>query len=55
MQLSKDKTQIKVNESLTLAGIAAECFAYRLDNRSALEWVEVGNISIKGRQGTAAL
>ncbi|MFL5703496.1 MAG: type ISP restriction/modification enzyme, partial [Ktedonobacteraceae bacterium] len=39
MQLSKDKTQIKVNESLTLAGIPAECFAYRLGNRSALEWV----------------
>ena len=39
MQLSKDKTQIKVNESLTLAGIPAECFDYRLGNRSALEWV----------------
>jgi predicted helicase len=39
MQLSKDKTQIKVNESLTLAGIPAECFEYRLGNRSALEWV----------------
>ena len=31
--------EIKVNESLTLAGIPAECFAYRLGNRSALEWV----------------
>jgi predicted helicase len=39
MQLSKDKTQIKVNEALTLAGIPAECFEYRLGNRSALEWV----------------
>jgi predicted helicase len=39
MQLSKDKTQIKVNESLTLGGIPAECFEYRLGNRSALEWV----------------
>ena len=39
MQLSKDKTQIKVNESLTLAGLPAECFEYRLGNRSALEWV----------------
>jgi predicted helicase len=39
MQLSKDKTQLKVNESLTLAGIPAECFEYRLGNRSALEWV----------------
>jgi hypothetical protein len=39
MQLSKDKTQIKVNESLTLTGIPAECFDYRLGNRSALDWV----------------
>ena len=28
-----------VNEWLTLAGIPQECFAYRLGNRSALEWV----------------
>ena len=28
-----------VNPSLTLAGIPAETFAYRLGNRSALEWV----------------
>jgi len=28
-----------VNASLTLAGIPPECFAYRLGNRSALEWV----------------
>ncbi len=39
MQMSKDKTQIKVNEALTLTGIPAECFEYRLGNRSALEWV----------------
>ena len=39
MQLSKDKTQLKVNNSLTLTGIPAECFNYRLGNRSALEWV----------------
>jgi predicted helicase len=39
MQLSKDKAQLKVNESLTLAGIPAECFEYRLGNRSALDWV----------------
>lgn len=39
MQLRENKTQIKVNESLTLAGIPAECFEYRLGNRSALEWV----------------
>jgi predicted helicase len=39
MRLSKDKTQIKVNDFLTLAGIPPEVFEYRLGNRSALEWV----------------
>ena len=39
MRLSKDKTQLKYNESLTLAGIPAETFAYQLGTRSALEWV----------------
>jgi len=39
MKLSKDKTQLVVNESLTLAGIPPEVFEYRLGNRSALEWV----------------
>ena len=39
MRLSKDKTELKVNESLTLAKIPPEVFHYRLGNRSALEWV----------------
>jgi predicted helicase len=39
MRLSKDKTQLKVNESLTLAKIPPEVFDYRLGNRSALDWV----------------
>jgi predicted helicase len=39
MRLSKDKTSIAVNPSLTLAGIPPETFEYRLGNRSALEWV----------------
>ncbi len=39
MRLSKDKTQLKYNEFLTLADIPAAAFAYRLGNRSALEWV----------------
>ena len=39
MRLSKDKTQLKYNEYLTLAGIPAETFAYRLGTRSALEWL----------------
>ncbi len=39
MRLSKDKTQLKYNEFLTLEGIPAEAFAYRSGTRSALEWV----------------
>ena len=39
MRLSKDRTQIRYNDFLTLGGIPAEAFAYRLGNRSALEWV----------------
>ena len=39
MKFSKDKTRLKYNEFLTLEGIPPEVFAYRLGNRSALEWV----------------
>ena len=39
MRFSKDKTQIRYNDFLTLAGIPVEVFQYRLGNRSALEWV----------------
>ena len=39
MRLTKDKTQLIVNPSLTLAGIPPEACEYRLGNRSALEWV----------------
>jgi predicted helicase len=39
MRLSKDKANLRVNPSLTLAGIPPEVFAYRLGNRSALDWV----------------
>ena len=39
MRLSKDKTKLAYNEFLTLSGIPAECFEYKLGNRSALEWV----------------
>ena len=39
MKLSKDKTCLKYNDFLTLEGIPPEVFAYRLGNRSALEWV----------------
>ena len=39
MRFSKDKTQLKYNDFLTLEGIPPEVFDYRLGNRSALEWV----------------
>ncbi len=39
MRLSADKTALKVNAGLTLEGIPPEALAYRLGNRSALEWV----------------
>jgi predicted helicase len=39
MKLTADKSAVIVNESLTLAGIPQECFAYRLGNRCALEWI----------------
>ena len=39
MKLSKDKTQLAYNDFLTLDGIPAKAFDYRLGNRSALEWV----------------
>ena len=39
MKFSKDKTQIRYNDFLTLSGIPAEVFQYRLGHRSALEWV----------------
>lgn len=39
MRLSKDKTRIIYNDFLTLSGIPAETFDYRLGNRSALVWI----------------
>ena len=39
MKLSKDKTSLHYNEFLTLEGIPAEVFSYRLGQYSALEWV----------------
>jgi predicted helicase len=35
----KTKRSIVYNDFLTLAGIPAEAFEYRLGNRSALDWV----------------
>ena len=39
MKFSKDKTQLKYNDFLTLDGIPAEVYNYRLGTRSALEWI----------------
>ena len=39
MRLSKDKASLRVNDSLTLGGIPAAVFDYRLGNRSGLDWV----------------
>ena len=47
MKLSPDRQSLRVNESLTLAGIPAEAFEYRLGARSALEWV-IDQYQVKG-------
>lgn len=39
MALSKDKTAVVVNDSLTLTGLPPAVLAYKLGNRSAVEWV----------------
>jgi predicted helicase len=53
MRLGRDKTALRVNESLTLAGIPPEVFDYRLGNRSALDWViDQYQVSEDKRSGT---
>jgi predicted helicase len=47
MKLSADKRSLRVNEALTLHGIPAEAFEYRLGSRSALEWV-IDQYQVKG-------
>ena len=39
MRLNKDKTELRINDSLTLTGIPPAIFNYRLGNRSAFDWV----------------
>jgi predicted helicase len=52
MTLSKDKSQLKYNEFLTLTEIPAEVYEYRLGNRSALEWVvDQYRVSMDKRSG----
>jgi predicted helicase len=47
MKLSKDRTLLQVNESLTLGGIPPEAFNYRLGSKSALEWI-IDQYQLKG-------
>jgi predicted helicase len=52
MKLTKDKAAVIVNPHLTLAGIPPEAFAYRLGNRSALDWVlDQYQVSTDARSG----
>ena len=52
MRLSKDRTSLAVNPTLTLTGIPAEALEYRLGNRSALEWiVDQFRVTEDGRNG----
>jgi predicted helicase len=52
MRLSKDKTQLKYNDFLTLTGIPPEVFEYRLGNRSALDWIiDQYQVTIDKRSG----
>ena len=47
MKINKDRTSIRVNDSLTLAGIPPGAFDYRLGSKSALEWI-IDQYRVKG-------
>jgi predicted helicase len=52
MALSKDKSQLRYNQFLTLSGIPPAVYEYRLGNRSALEWVvDQYRVSTDARSG----
>jgi predicted helicase len=52
MSLSKDKTELRYNEALTLRGIPPAAFDYRLGNRSALDWIiDQYRVSTDSRSG----
>ncbi len=52
MKLSKDKTELRYNDFLTLRGVPPAVFDCRLGNRSALEWViDQYRVSIDARSG----
>jgi predicted helicase len=47
MKLSKDRTSIQVNDSLTLAAIPVAAFDYKLGSKSAVEWI-IDQYRVKG-------
>jgi predicted helicase len=52
MKLTADKTALVDNDWLTPDGISPDAFAYRLGNRSALEWViDQYQVSTDARSG----
>src|SRR5579872_2711173 len=52
MRLNPDKAALVYNDWLTLEGIPPAAFAYRLGNRSALEWViDQYQVSTDARSG----
>lgn len=52
MKLSKDRTTLRYNNFLSLAGIPAATFEYKLGNRSALDWViDQYRVSTDARSG----
>jgi predicted helicase len=52
MRLSKDKRSLVYNAFLTLEGIPAEVYEYKLGNRSALEWViDQYRVTVDARSG----
>lgn len=52
MKWNKDKTELIVNDSITLRGFSPEMFDYKLGNRSALDWVvECYRVKTDARSG----
>ncbi len=52
LRLSADKTSLRYNDFLTLAGIPPQVFDYRLGNRAALDWIiDQYQVSVDSRSG----
>ncbi len=55
MRFNADKSQLKLNDSITLSGFTPAMFEYRLGNRSALDWlVESYRLKHDDRSGLAS-